>query len=186
MKLATQPEMDTVAMTSSEVGDGLGASSPVAIAELFSSCYPAVLAYTRRRAPADIAEDAAMATFEVAWQRLGDIPAEPLPWLYGVARNSLANIRRSERRRLRLVRSMPEHDPSLDPSRSALAGVAARAALAKLRSEDRELLMLVAWEGLDADQAATSLGITPAAFAVRLHRARRQLETLLASPTTES
>ena len=35
--------------------------------------------------------------------------------------------------------------------------------------------MLVAWEGLDAAAAAASLGISPGAFAVRLHRARDKL-----------
>ncbi|MBA2438956.1 MAG: sigma-70 family RNA polymerase sigma factor, partial [Acidimicrobiia bacterium] len=40
---------------------------------------------------------------------------------------------------------------------------------------DREILRLVAWDGLSTTQAVQSLGCTRAAFAVRLHRARRRL-----------
>jgi len=38
------------------------------------------------------------------------------------------------------------------------------------------VLRLVAWDGLDAAEAAEVLGVTRLAFAVRLHRARRRLE----------
>lgn len=42
--------------------------------------------------------------FVVAWRRIEEVPAadEALPWLYGVARNVLANRARSVRRRGRL------------------------------------------------------------------------------------
>jgi RNA polymerase sigma-70 factor (ECF subfamily) len=49
------------------------------------------------------------------------------------------------------------------------------AALARLSDTDREALLLVAWEDLTASAAAASLGISPAAFRVRLYRARRRL-----------
>ncbi len=41
-------------------------------------------------------------TFLVAWRRLDDVPADALPWLYGVARRVLANERRSAGRRAAL------------------------------------------------------------------------------------
>lgn len=44
---------------------------------------------------------------------------------------------------------------------------------------DREALLLVAWEDLTPTQAARSLGINPAAFRVRLLRARRRLRAKL-------
>ena len=69
-----------------------------------------------------------------------------------------------------------------DPADRAVDQAEARGALARLRDDDREVLMLVAWEGLDATRAATALGISPAAFAVRLHRARRRLESHLTPP----
>jgi RNA polymerase sigma-70 factor, ECF subfamily len=49
------------------------------------------------------------------------------------------------------------------------------AALAALSAADRELVLLVAWDGLTAEQAAEVLGISRNALAVRLHRARRRL-----------
>ena len=54
-------------------------------------------------------------------------------------------------------------------------------ALGSLRQRDQELLLLVAWDGLDRAQAAAVLGSRDGrAFSVRLHRARRQLERALA------
>src|SRR6478736_1866438 len=69
----------------------------------FEAHHAAVSAYLRRRAPADVADELTVTTFEVAWQRWVDVPTDrPLPWLYGVARRLLANQRRSEQRRGRL------------------------------------------------------------------------------------
>ncbi len=50
------------------------------------------------------------------------------------------------------------------------------AALDALSRLEREMLMLVAWEGLDNEEAAAVLGISPKLFASRLCRARRHLE----------
>jgi RNA polymerase sigma-70 factor (ECF subfamily) len=49
-----------------------------------------------------------------------------------------------------------------------------RAALAGLSESDRELLLLVAWEGLTHAEAAAALGISPVAARSRLHRARKR------------
>ena len=50
----------------------------------------------------------------------------------------------------------------------------------ELREADREVLSLIAWEELSVADAARALGCSAAAFSVRLHRARRRLERLLA------
>jgi RNA polymerase sigma-70 factor, ECF subfamily len=148
---------------------------------MFGATYDRVLAYVLRRAdPAD-AEDVVSETFAVAWRRFDDVPADPLPWLYAVARRTLANSRRSVRRRAQLatrlasenrLSSLVESDPSEQLEEVAVM----RAALNALAEADREVLMLVAWEGLDNERAAVVLGVSPQAFAVRLHRARRRLE----------
>jgi RNA polymerase sigma-70 factor (ECF subfamily) len=54
--------------------------------------------------------------------------------------------------------------------------------LSTLPDDDRELLTLVAWEGLTPAQAAGVLGLTPGATRVRLHRARTRLRAALADP----
>jgi RNA polymerase sigma-70 factor (ECF subfamily) len=53
-------------------------------------------------------------------------------------------------------------------------------ALAALGERDREALLLTAWEGLTSEQAARALGCSAPAFRVRVHRARRKLQTTLA------
>lgn len=54
-------------------------------------------------------------------------------------------------------------------------------ALATLGERDRELLLLIAWDGLSQAEAAEVLGIRRPAVATRLHRARRRLADALAA-----
>ncbi len=151
---------------------------------LFREHYAAIRAYALRRAPRDVAQDVVADTFVVAWRRLDDVPADALPWLYGVARRVLANERRSVSRRAAL-----EHRLAGDTSRLGSHDVGEglgdaellRAALAALSPRHRETLMLVAWEGLSGARAARAAGCSPATFAVRLHRARARLATELAA-----
>ena len=77
------------------------------------------------------------------------------------------------------------------PREGALAGVTDPAlldALARLSDADRELLLLIAWDGLSPAEAATVLAIKPATARVRLLRARRRLTQALSrersDPTT--
>lgn len=56
------------------------------------------------------------------------------------------------------------------------------AALSQLSTADRELLLLLAWEGLTPEQAATVLDVSRNALAVRIYRARQRLEAHLNSP----
>jgi len=53
-------------------------------------------------------------------------------------------------------------------------------ALARLPEEQRELLALDAWEGLDYGQLAVVLGCSRNAVRIRLHRARARLTAELA------
>lgn len=154
-----------------------------AFEKLFRANHDKILAYALRRAHPGDAEDIVAETFAVAWRRFDAIPPDPLPWLYGVARRTLANSRRTTRRRAHLTSrlaadlgSSSRTDP--DPA-DRLDATAMRAALDALMERDREALMLVAWEGLDHRRAALVLGISPETFAVRLHRARRRLQTEL-------
>ncbi len=154
---------------------------------LFRDSYPAVLGYVLRRTtdPADAA-DVVAETFLVAWRRLPDLltAQSPRPWLFGVARNVLANHDRSRSRRDGLARRLAEH-LAVAAERAAPADAGhehldrVRAALAGLPEGDREVLTLVAWEGLSRDEVATALGCSRATARVRLHRARRRLTRAL-------
>jgi RNA polymerase sigma-70 factor (ECF subfamily) len=53
------------------------------------------------------------------------------------------------------------------------------AAFASLSDDDRELLALVGWEGLDRHAIATVLGCSRATVRVRLHRARSRFAVAL-------
>lgn len=59
------------------------------------------------------------------------------------------------------------------------------AALATLGTNDRELLLLVGWDGLDAAGVARALGCSGTAARARLSRARRALESALDRESTE-
>jgi RNA polymerase sigma-70 factor (ECF subfamily) len=144
---------------------------------LFDATHRRVLAYCLRRVrePAD-AEDAAAETYAIAWRRLRDVPpGAELPWLYGIARRVLANQRRSAQRRGGLLDRLLHRAPAFAEPPDAVDGDGpAIRAMAALRRDDREVLRLVAWEGLDHSSIASVLDITPNAVAIRLHRARRR------------
>jgi len=130
------------------------------------------------------ADDVVAETFLVAWRRLDDVPTDdPLPWLLGVARNVARNERRSTRRRDALVLRLPAPRPAPPPDEPAETGLV-RAALAALDEADRELLLLVAWDGLTPGRAAQVLGCSAGAARVRLHRARRRFADELGKRST--
>jgi RNA polymerase sigma-70 factor (ECF subfamily) len=161
--------------------------------DAYRSSGTAVLGYALRRSLSrEDALDVVAETFATAWRRRTDMPADPLevrPWLFGIARRCLANAARGARRsgRLgeRLAASLTDAalpDPStLHEHRAEARRV--REALDELSADDRELVTLVAWEGLTPSEAAAALGLAPGTARVRLHRARTRLRAVLS--TTE-
>lgn len=157
-----------------------------AVERLFSDHASDVLAYALRRADRTTAEEVAAEVFVIAWRRADRIPqAEPLLWLYAVARRLLANERRAARRRaalhdvLGLLATRGDQAGPAPGSGNSGAGPELREALQALRPADREVLMLTAWEGLEGAQAARVLGCSPQAVHTRLHRARARLAAQL-------
>jgi RNA polymerase sigma-70 factor (ECF subfamily) len=148
---------------------------------IFSATYPRVLAYAlRRTADRDSAEEVTSETFLVAWRRLDGLPEEPLPWLLGTARRVLANQRRSARRRWPKgphvsLDVLDASDPQPPPIERLAEREAFISAFAELRERDREVLSLIAWDGLGAREGAEVMGCTAATFSIRLHRARQRL-----------
>jgi RNA polymerase sigma factor (sigma-70 family) len=143
---------------------------------LFNEHYDRLLAYALRRVDADQAHDVVSETWLVAWRRLADLPGDALPWLIGVARRVIANRRRSDRRRAALLERVASNMATQTGEEHAIGGFSELSgALASLSDLDREILMLVAWDGLDTRRAAASLGVKQSVFSVRLHRARRRL-----------
>ncbi len=150
-----------------------GASTEETFRGLFSQHYGAIHAYCARRLGTSDAADAASDVFTVCWRKIRRVPGEPetLPWLYGVARNVVANHRRSRLRRARLdARTAAHADHTWTDQPGGFDAV-----LAQMSDDDCEVLMLVAWEGLGPQELGRALGCSANAATVRLYRARTHL-----------
>ncbi|MDA4891444.1 RNA polymerase sigma factor [Streptomyces sp. CCM_MD2014] len=159
--------------------------------EIFAAAYRehywAVTRYVARRLAghAGEVEEVVAEVFTVAWRRRAELPRAPLPWLYGVARNCLANAVRGQGRRRRLLARLGNDDaahgryvtsgPEAEPP-----GGWVHEALARLSAKDQEVLRLTAWEELGVDELAVALGCGSRAASMRLHRARARLRTEIA------
>ncbi|HEX3976620.1 MAG TPA: RNA polymerase sigma factor [Solirubrobacteraceae bacterium] len=152
-----------------------------AFEELFAAHYWAVRGYVLRRGPTASAEDVIAETFLIAWRRLDSLGEDPLPWLLGVARRVMANQQRAERRRGALAARLQglfagetSHWEAPTTMSEELA-----VAMVRLSAQEREALLLVAWEGLEPARAARAAGCSAGAFRARLHRARRHVAASL-------
>ena len=148
---------------------------------VYEATYDDLLRFAQRRVDPSHAEDVAADAFLVAWRRLDDMPVEvgdARPWLFGVARATILNHRRSGRRREALAVRLAdatsstggESDEALAASRLDLA-----AGWARLSPAEQEAISLAVWEGLSSAQAGVVLGCTATAYRLRLSRARRAL-----------
>jgi len=151
--------------------------------QLFDHGYRRLVAYARRRTAnhAD-ADDIVSEVFAIAWRRRQDLhpDREPLPWLYAIASNVIRNHSRSGARRMRLKRkieSQPAIRWAVDPPGACDQELLD--ALSELSFTDQEALRLVAWEGLTNGEIAEVLGCSTNAAALRIHRARQRLRSLL-------
>ncbi|MBB6344737.1 RNA polymerase sigma factor [Nonomuraea muscovyensis] len=150
---------------------------------VYAQTYEQILGYAVRRcdSPEDAA-DVVAETFAIAWRRVDVLPPgeQARLWLYGVARNVLANHRRGvARRRLTELDADVADLYGRTPEEGVELGAIVQA-LRRLPEADRELLSLVAWEGLDAGQIAEVLGCSRNAVRIRLYRARRRFSRTLA------
>ena len=146
-----------------------------------------VHAYALRHTEPDAAQEVLSETFLIAWRRLPDVPDDALPWLIVVARNLLANARRTQVRDRLLAAELTRLEAAAPLAASAPETVAIERdlllrGLAALSEVEREALLLTAWDGLAPAAAALVAGCTTAAFHVRLHRARRRLASMVAEP----
>ena len=159
---------------------------------LYIRYWLAVLHYgLRRGASRADAQDVVVETFLVCWRRLDEVSDPALAWLLGVARRVMANERRRERRQgrvaSRLIEAQMAADHHWDDSQSERQDVGHLfGALARLKENERELLLLVAWDGLTHEEAAQVLGCSRSAFTKRFVRARARLEAQIGSNWTRT
>jgi RNA polymerase sigma-70 factor (ECF subfamily) len=163
--------------------------------ELCSETYRPVLAYAMRRTRSvDDAHDVVSSTFLVAWRRLDDVldADVPLAWLYGVARKTLSNQRRSTQRQAAVAQRAAEfgrdaHQVGADriiESQAEWSKI--MTALETLSERDREVLRLAAFEQLAPAEIAVVLGVSSARARTWLYRARRRLNHAAEAPDVES
>jgi RNA polymerase sigma-70 factor, ECF subfamily len=151
-------------------------SAEARFAQVFDHLH-AIVAYAARRGSRD-PEGIAAEVMAIAWRKLPVVPSDnPRPWLFVTARNLLMAERR------RTVRQTPLDPGQAEQAAAPLAieggDAVVTSALLELRPDDRELLLLVAWDDLTPAEAANALGISAVALRVRLFRARRRFEQAL-------
>ncbi|MDX3668983.1 RNA polymerase sigma factor [Streptomyces europaeiscabiei] len=151
---------------------------------LYTAHADRVLAYLSHRTDRETAQDILSETFVLAWRKSGSVPDDALPWLLASARRLLANRVRSDQRHRALTERMAAMADRTTETAEIGEAIGTRAevfaAMSALSEQDREVLVLSAWYGLSAKQAAVVAGCTATAFAVRLHRARKRFRAALA------
>ncbi|MGX1543690.1 RNA polymerase sigma factor [Streptomyces adustus] len=165
--------------------------TPDVFAVLFDRYADDIHRYVARRLGVDAADDLMAETFVIAFQRRRryDLAqAHARPWLYGIATNLVGRHRRVEARRLRALsraaslaadggnaEDEPMEDRVAERDSAERAARVLAGALAGLPTRHRDVLLLVAWGGLDYAETARSLGIPVGTVRSRLHRARARL-----------
>jgi RNA polymerase sigma factor (sigma-70 family) len=143
-----------------------------------------IMAYLVRRARTmEDAADALAETYAAAWRKLDSLPEgdQARLWLFGAARNELRMAARRERADDELIAELAGelHAVHREQSRAADADESLWSAISGLSALDREILTLTAWEELTPREIATVMGMSANVVRVRLHRARRGLQTRL-------
>jgi DNA-directed RNA polymerase specialized sigma24 family protein len=126
---------------------------------LYEDHAAAVHSYALRRVGEAHAREVLVESFVLAWRRLDDVPADPLPWLYTTARlvaSTVPGVGFGGRGATELERQ----------GFRALSG---------LRPNDREALLLVSWERLEPHRAAAALACSRGALRARARRGRKAL-----------
>ncbi len=161
-------------------------SEQTAFDQLVRDQRSALLAHVRLVYPTADAEAVVNDSLSIAWRRFDDAPADsPTGWLRSIARYVVLNSTRGERRwralneRVALLEVQPVVDPPDTDARLQLAMVVA--ALERLGSQDRELLLMLALEDLSMEDVAMIYDVTEAAAKVRISRARKRLRAAVAS-----
>ena len=147
---------------------------------LFSTHATAVHRYAQRRvAPSDV-EDVVADVFVIAWRKFDEIPSGfEQPWLFRTTWNVIAN---RHRKFVELpFDSLPDSPDGGDIADTVIGDLMLQRAWLTLSARDREVLRLVAWEGLNGSELASALGISVSGAGVALSRARERFTAACAA-----
>lgn len=168
-------------------------NDPARFAGVFDRHASSVFAFLVRRVGRDGAEDLLGEVFRIAFERRGSYrPDAPnaRPWLYGIATNVVRRYRRNEVRELAaLTRLNGRTSPSTDPMSSSAGQLDDRVrleqtarVLERLPDEERDALLLYAWEELTYAEIAIAQDVPTGTVRSRISRARSRLKAALSDP----
>lgn len=170
---------------------GRSRAEPSLFAVIFDRHSRHIHRYLVRRLGPSAADDVLADTFLIAFSKRAKFDLtrpDARPWLYGIATNLVSRQWRAEVRELKLRQAVGP--PAVDDghadrvaeqvSAQALGGDLDRA-LAKLRPRERDVLLLVAAEGLGYQEVAEALAIPVGTVKSRLNRARGHVRAELAA-----
>lgn len=165
---------------------GVTSGTSEAFERLYVAQYESIYSYVRRRMHSPEVSDAVAEVFMVAWRRIDELPPPPQDrlWLFGVAHRCVLAHQRRRWNQLRLISNL-----AAQPNRIELIETGhdypqngIRAAVQTLGDKDREVLILLYWDGLSHAEAAAVLGCSVNAVALRVKKAKTRLQSKL-SPT---
>lgn len=184
--------------TDEQLAARLRAGDQLAMSEIFDRYADRVYNFCfRRTASWSVAEDAMAAAFLEVWRirdRATTYDGDLLPWVYAVAKNVCRNTMRSHRRQAALRAKLRRVDEAsgVDHANAVADRVDDERRMAQLihavgqlGRRDREVLMLIAWDGLSYEQTAERLGVPIGTVRSRLSRARGRLSELMPYPDDE-
>ena len=172
-------------------GDGSGAEATTgfrddgaAFTELFERHFDDIYRYLAFRVGEGMAEDLAAETFARAFagrRRFEPDRGSARAWLFGIARNLIRDHRRDEHREMETWRraNADQLSYAADDSARLAERLRLRTAFASLRTEWREVVLLLAVGGLSYEEAAAVLRIPLGTVRSRYSRARTQLMGIL-------
>lgn len=150
---------------------------------VFHRHHAAVRAYLHRRVGPEPADDLASATFVVAFERRAGFRADAdsaRPWLLGIATNLLRNEWRAEQRALAGLAAL-RASVAVGIEAKAVDQTDLAAALAALEPDQRDVLLLHAWEELTYAEIAAALDVPVGTVRSRMSRACARLRAALAT-----
>jgi RNA polymerase sigma factor (sigma-70 family) len=168
---------------------------PELFGELFERYSDQLYGYCARRVGRELAEDLVSQTFLVAFVQRGrydDNAPNARPWLLGILTNLLHKHHRAEARAWRafarvgvdpLGPARPTSESFADSASQRIDASAAMRPLAKalasMPREQRDVLLLHVWAGMDYAELAIALALPPGTVRSRLHRAKARLRQAL-------
>ena len=169
--------------TGEALGVRLASRDETALADIYATYGPSVLAFLRRHVGANEAEDVLQRTFLDVWRHADRYDPEKRfsAWLYTIAHRRAIDTLRSRRYKvvdLETVRDLVGEDGRETADRFADAADV-RAALSRLSAVDQEVLLLAYFEGLTQVEMAQRLDLPLGTVKSRVLRAMRRMATLM-------